>query len=133
MHPHTASDARPWLIAAGCLGALGVALGAFGAHALRPLLPLQVMTIYETAVRYHLLHVLALLACAGLLAVFPERGRLLRAAAWGFTGGIVLFSGSLYALAFTGLRWPGLLTPLGGVAWVAAWLLLALAFRRRQP
>ncbi|HEX9841098.1 MAG TPA: DUF423 domain-containing protein, partial [bacterium] len=69
MKPATGSAA--WLGAAGLLGAVGVALGAFGAHALRPLLPLQVMTIYETAVRYHLFHALALLGCGILLAQFP--------------------------------------------------------------
>jgi uncharacterized membrane protein YgdD (TMEM256/DUF423 family) len=126
-----AEGSRAWLLAAAGLGALGVAMGAFGAHLLRALLPLQLMTIYETAVRYHLLHALALLGCATLLALFPERARWLRWAAWGFAGGIVLFSGSLYALVLTDQRWLGLLTPLGGVAWIAAWLLLGAAFWRR--
>jgi uncharacterized membrane protein YgdD (TMEM256/DUF423 family) len=127
----SADVARPWLIAAGLLGALGVAMGSFGAHLLRPVLPLQRMTIYETAVRYHLLHALALLGCAALLALFPGRARLLRWAAWGFAGGIVLFSGSLYALTMTDQRWLGLVTPLGGLAWIAAWLLVAAAAWRR--
>jgi uncharacterized membrane protein YgdD (TMEM256/DUF423 family) len=124
-------SSRPWLVWAGVFGALGVALGAFGAHALRPILPLQVMTIFETAVRYHLLHALALLGCGVLLELHPGRARWLRWAAWGFAAGIVLFSGSLYALALTNQRWLGLVTPLGGIAWVLAWALLALAFWRR--
>lgn len=126
-------ESRPWLIAAGAFGALGVAMGAFGAHLLRPVLPLQVMAIYETAVRYHLYHALALLGCAVLLALFPERRRLLRWAAWGFAAGIVLFSGSLYALTITDQRWLGLVTPLGGLAWLAAWVLVAVAFWRPAP
>jgi uncharacterized membrane protein YgdD (TMEM256/DUF423 family) len=127
-----ADGSRPWLLAAGALGALGVALGAFGAHALHRWLPLQLMTIYETGVRYHLLHTLALLACAMLLGRYPQRGRRLRGAAWGFLAGIVAFSGSLYGLALTGWGWLGLLTPLGGLAWIAAWLLLAAAFLPRD-
>lgn len=127
----TADASRPWLIAAGLFGALGVAMGAFGAHLLRPVLPLQVMAIYETAVRYHLYHALALLACAVLLGLFPERERLLRWAAWGFAAGIVLFSGSLYAMTLTDQRWLGIITPIGGLAWLAAWVLLAAAFWRR--
>lgn len=129
MKPATGSAA--WLGAAGLLGAVGVALGAFGAHALRPLLPLQVMTIYETAVRYHLFHALALLGCGILLAQFPERAARLRLAAWGFTAGIVLFSGSLYLLALTGWRWLGAVTPVGGVLWLGAWTLVAAAFWSR--
>jgi uncharacterized membrane protein YgdD (TMEM256/DUF423 family) len=124
------NGSRPWLAAAGALGALGVALGAFGAHLLRPLLPLQLMTIFETGVRYHLLHALALLGCGVLLELYPARARLLRWAAWGFAAGIVLFSGSLYALVMTDQRWLGLLTPVGGVAWIVAWGLLAWVFWR---
>lgn len=125
------SVSRPWYIAAGVSGALGVALGAFGAHVLKPLLPLQVMTIFETAVRYHLFHTLALLGCAVLLELHPARARWLRWAAWAFAAGIVLFAGSLYGLALGNLRWLGIVTPVGGVAWVAAWALLAIAFWRR--
>lgn len=124
--------ARPWLLAAGVFGALGVLAGAFGAHALRLWLPLQVMTIFETAVRYHLLHTLALLGCAVLLQLHPGRAGALRPAAWAFAGGIVLFSGSLYAYALTGLTAAAAVTPVGGVAWVVGWLLLAYAYRPRR-
>ena len=116
-------------MAAGASGALGVALGAFGAHALKVWLPLQQMTIYETAVRYHLLHTLALLGVAALGAAVPARARALNWVARGFLLGIVLFSGSLYALALTGLSWFGAITPLGGAAWIAAWAGLAWSFR----
>lgn len=124
---------RPWLAAAGVLGALGVLLGAFGAHLLRPWLPLQIMTIYETGVQYLLLHALALLGTGLLLERFPARGRALTWAARGFAAGCVLFSGSLVGLALTGWGWLGLLTPVGGIAWVGAWLCLAAGFLRREP
>ncbi len=123
---------RPWLCWAGVFGALGVAMGAFGAHLLRPILPLQLMTIFETAVRYQLFHALALLGCAVLMTLHPRRARLLRWAAWGFAAGIVLFSGSLYALTMSDQRWLGLVTPVGGVAWIAAWGLLVAAFWGRD-
>ena len=119
-----------WLGLSGILGALGVFLGAFGAHVLRPILPLPVMAIFQTAVRYHFWHVLALLACGLLMAAFPGRATLLRWSAVLFTAGIVLFSGSLYALALTGLNALGIITPVGGLAWIGAWGLLAFAFFR---
>ena len=124
-------SSRPWLVTAAVLGGLGVALGAFGAHLLRPILPLQRMTIFETAVRYHQVHALALLGCAILMALHPARAARLRWAAWGFAAGIVLFSGSLYALVTSDQRWLGLVTPVGGLAWLAAWGLLAAAYWRR--
>jgi uncharacterized membrane protein YgdD (TMEM256/DUF423 family) len=126
---------RNWMIGAGLSGALGIALGAFGAHALRPWLPLQQITIFETAVRYHLLHTLALLGTAILIEQAPARAAALRQVAWLFALGILLFSGSLYALALSGLFWLGFVTPIGGLAWVAAWLGLAWTFwrgRRRR-
>jgi uncharacterized membrane protein YgdD (TMEM256/DUF423 family) len=121
---------RNWVIAAGLSGALGIALGAFGAHALRPWLPLQQITIFETAVRYHLLHTLALLGTAILIEQAPARTAALRQVAWLFALGILLFSGSLYALALSGLFWLGFVTPIGGLTWVAAWLGLAWSFWR---
>jgi len=123
---------RPWLATAGVLGALGVLLGAFGAHALRPWLPLQVMTVYETAIRYLLVHALALLGTGVLLELFPRRRRALIWAARGFVLGCVLFSGSLVAMALTDWNWLGAFTPLGGLAWIAAWLCLAGGFLRRD-
>ena len=121
---------RNWLIVSGVSGALAIALGAFGAHALRAWLPLQQMTIFETAVRYQLVHTLALLATALAMGQFPERARALVQVAWLFLLGIVLFSGSLYGLSVAGLDWLGFVTPFGGLAWIAAWLGLAWSFRR---
>lgn len=125
--------ARWFLMIAGFSGALAVALGAFGAHLLRAVLPLQMMTIFETAVRYHLLHTLALLATALLARQIGGTPPLLRVAGWLFVAGIILFPGSLYALTMSDIRMLGLLTPVGGLCWITAWLCLALhAWRSRE-
>ena len=101
-------------------GFLGVALGAFGAHALKGhLAVLQMSDVWEKAVFYHLIHAVVLL----LLASRPVFPRL----AWCcFLCGIILFSGSLYVLAYTGVRWLGAITPLGGIGFLAGWLVLAI-------
>jgi len=105
-------------------GALGVILGAFGAHALRSHLEPRDLETFETAVRYQMYHALALFAAAWLLSRnAPYAG----AAAWAFVGGVAIFSGSLYLLVATGQRWLGAVTPLGGLAFIAGWILLALA------
>ncbi len=114
--------ARGLLLAAALLGAAGVALGAFGAHGLRARLDARSLEIWETAVRYHLLHAVALLA----LALSPQAPAL-RGPGSLFVAGIALFSGSLYALALGGPRALGPVTPLGGLAFVAGWLWLAKA------
>ncbi len=113
------------LIAAALAGASGVALGAFGAHALRARLDEAQLATWHTAVLYHLIHACVLVALAlyvratGRTAVLPSAL---------FAAGIVLFSGSLYLLALTGWRWLGPVTPLGGVAFLAGWVaLLSLA------
>ncbi len=111
----------------GALAALlGVVLGAFGAHALRGRLDDYAMSVFETAVQYHFYHALALVA-VGLLALHPPQSALLRPAGWLFLVGLVLFSGSLYVLALTGVRWLGAITPLGGLAFIAGWACLAVA------
>ncbi len=102
------------------LGALGVAAGAFGAHILENRLAANDLQIFETAVRYQMFHALALLLCAALHS--SERGNSL--AAQGFTWGTVIFSGSLYLLVLTDLRWFGAITPIGGVLLVLGWLAL---------
>lgn len=107
--------------------ALGVALGAFGAHGLRSRLSPDLLAVYETGVRYHLVHGLALLVTAWLAGRDPRGARL---AGVLFALGILLFSGSLYLLALTGVRGWGAVTPLGGLAWIAAWGLLAWRARR---
>jgi uncharacterized membrane protein YgdD (TMEM256/DUF423 family) len=107
----------------GCLfGFLGVAAGAFGAHALRGRVPPDLLAVFETAARYQMYHALALLAASRVAA----RGGG-TAAGWLFAAGIVVFSGSLYLLALTGIRWLGAVTPIGGLAFMAGWLLLARA------
>jgi uncharacterized membrane protein YgdD (TMEM256/DUF423 family) len=103
-------------------GFVAVAFGAFGAHALRNKLSADMLAVFETGVRYQMFHALALLITAIAVARFD--GWVARAAGWCFLAGIVLFSGSLYALALTGVRTLGAITPLGGVAFLAGWGLL---------
>jgi uncharacterized membrane protein YgdD (TMEM256/DUF423 family) len=111
-------------------GAMAVALGAFGAHGLKARLPADLLATFETGVRYQMYHALALLAVAW--AVTRWSGSNLPASAgWLFVAGTVLFSFSLDLLALTGQRWLGAITPLGGVAFVAGWVCLALAAWRR--
>jgi uncharacterized membrane protein YgdD (TMEM256/DUF423 family) len=110
--------------ALGCLSALiAVALGAFGAHALKARLAPDMLAVFETSVRYQLVHALALLAVGLALGRWP--GGAVITSGWLFVAGTVLFSGSLYALSLSGLRALGVVTPIGGVAWLAAWGCLA--------
>ena len=111
-----------WVIGAS-LGALGVAGGAFGAHALKLRLSPEMLAVFETGVRYQLIHALALLAVAW--AGTRWEAPAITAAGWLFVAGIILFSGSLYALSLTGVRVLGAVTPFGGVAFIAGWLALA--------
>ena len=118
-----------WIRIAGCLGFVGVALGAFGAHALRARLSPDLLAVWQTGVLYHLLHAVALLA----LALYGKAsGANIRWGALGFTIGILLFSGSLYALALTGIRPLGAITPLGGVSFLAGWGWIALRVPRHS-
>ncbi|WP_426060152.1 DUF423 domain-containing protein [Hymenobacter sp. B1770] len=112
------------------LGGLGVAIGAFGAHALREsLVKAGRLDTFETAVRYQFYHVLALLAIGVLWAVRPEL-RALGLTGWLWLGGIVVFSGSLYALCFTGITKLGAVAPVGGLLLMAGWVSLLLALRK---
>lgn len=104
---------------------LAVALGAFGAHALKARLSPDMLAAFEVGVRYQMVHALALLAVGW--ACTRWAGPALTTSGWLFVAGTVVFSGSLYALALSGTRWLGAVTPIGGVAWLAAWLLLAWA------
>ncbi len=104
---------------------LAVALGAFGAHALKARLDADLLAAFEVGVRYQMAHALALLAVGWACTRWP--GGAVTASGWLFVAGTVIFSGSLYALALTGTRWLGAVTPIGGVAWLAAWLCLAWA------
>jgi uncharacterized membrane protein YgdD (TMEM256/DUF423 family) len=114
------------LVVSAISGALAVALGAFGAHALKTRLAPDLLAVWNTAVLYHLVHsaVLAALAMGA-----PPRRIALQGAL--FTAGIAIFSGTLYVLALTGVRWLGALTPIGGLCLIAGWLSLALLARRR--
>jgi len=111
----------------GIAGASAVLLGAFGAHALRGVLDGRGMELWHTAVNYHAWHALALVMTAAL-----GRGRSGRTALFAFGTGIVLFSGSLYALALGAPRWVGIITPLGGLAFVLGWLALGWTLRWRN-
>jgi uncharacterized membrane protein YgdD (TMEM256/DUF423 family) len=102
---------------------IGVALGAFAAHALIARLDASMLAIFETGVRYQLYHALGLLAVGWAATRWP--GTAVNASGWLLVAGTVLFSGSLYLLALTGVRWLGAITPLGGVAFLAGWLCLA--------
>ncbi|MBK7973097.1 MAG: DUF423 domain-containing protein [Deltaproteobacteria bacterium] len=106
------------------LGFLGVALGAFAAHGLKQRLPAEMLIVFETGVRYHMYHALALLAVGLTVARGPSAA--LVAAGWLFLAGIAIFSGSLYALAISGVRTLGMITPLGGVAFLAGWIAFAV-------
>jgi uncharacterized membrane protein YgdD (TMEM256/DUF423 family) len=121
-----AMNARFALVLAAIFLFAAVALGAFGAHALKAKLTPDLLPVYQTAVQYHFWHALGLLAVGALLLHKPESGALI-AAAWLLAVGILLFSGSLYALALTGTRGLGAVTPIGGLAFLGAWAALAWA------
>ena len=114
------------LAVASVLGASGVGLGAFGAHALKSrLVASNTLSTWETAVQYHLLHAVALLALVACARSFaPSLQGALHLSGWLFLVGVILFSGSLYGLALGGPRWLGPVTPLGGLAFIAGWLYL---------
>lgn len=118
---------RPFLFPAALSGGLAVVLGAFGAHALKPALSREMIAVWETAVRYQMWHALGLglIACLGDNILLRWSGRLM-------TLGILLFCGSLYLLALTGARLLGMITPFGGLAFIAAWILLACYSWRRR-
>ena len=106
------------------MSGLAVAIGAFGAHALRGQIAQNLLETYETGVKYHFYHALGLFAVALIIGRWPN-SNLPVIAGWLFVVGIALFSGSLYLLAVTGARWLGAITPLGGVAFIVGWLCLA--------
>lgn len=122
---------KGFLVIASILGALSVVLGAFGAHALKKLVPPESVATFETGVRYQFYHTFALLAVAILFQSYP--GKWLTSAGWLFIVGVILFSGSLYALTAlkatnaVGLRGIGIITPFGGLFFVAGWICLLIA------
>jgi uncharacterized membrane protein YgdD (TMEM256/DUF423 family) len=118
--------AKLTLLLAAFSGMLSVAIGAFGAHALRARLDDYALRVFETGVQYQFYHALGLFGVALLLLRFPGN-TLLQSSAWLFVLGSVLFSGSLYLLAISGVRWLGAVTPLGGLAFIAGWVCLGAA------
>jgi uncharacterized membrane protein YgdD (TMEM256/DUF423 family) len=115
-------ERRLYLLAA-VAGFLGVALGAFAGHGLEARLTPDMLAVFETGVRYQMYHAFALFAAAWGFSRWQHRA--FAAGGWLFVAGIVIFCGSLYALALSGERWLGALTPVGGLALLAAWLCLA--------
>jgi uncharacterized membrane protein YgdD (TMEM256/DUF423 family) len=125
VRPGEATSGRRFFRIGAILGGLGVAAGAFGAHGLRTLVSAEDLVIFETGVRYHLIHALAILAAAWAAGRFP--GRAAAVAGWLFVAGIVVFSGTLYAMTLGAPRWLGAVTPLGGVSLIAGWACLAVS------
>ena len=113
-----------WFVTGVAFSGLGVLLGAFGAHGLRDRLATDMLVVYETGVRYHLYHAFALVVVAWAASRWPNAWT--GSAGWLFVAGIVLFSGSLYLLAITGVRWLGAITPIGGLCFLAGWTALAV-------
>ncbi len=122
-------SARLALFLASALLFIAVATGAFGAHALKAKLAPELLAVYQTAVQYHFWHALGLLAVALLLLHKPDSVAL-AVAAWLLIAGLLVFCGSLYVLALTGIRAFGAVTPFGGIAFLAAWIALAIAALR---
>ena len=104
---------------------LAVAMGAFGAHALKTILSPDMLAVYKTAVTYQMWHALGLGLIAFLRHQYPQSG-LVKYAGWLMFTGIILFSGSLYLLSLSGLKWLGMITPFGGLCFLSAWLLLVV-------
>jgi len=120
---------RPFLFFGSLFAGLGVVLGAFGAHALEARVTAELVATFETGVRYQMYHALALLVVALVAERRPTDG-LLGAGGWLFVVGILLFSGSLYVLTLSGIRWLGAITPVGGTAFIIGWFCVAVAALR---
>ena len=114
---------RQFFIAGAVSAFVGVAAGAFGAHGLKDRLEGDMMDVFEVGVRYQMYHAFALIVVAWALTRWPSPS--VTASGWLFIAGTLLFSGSLYALSLTGMKWVGAITPLGGLAFLAGWLCLA--------
>jgi len=117
-----------WFAVGAIAAAIGVTLGAFGAHALKSRVTEDLLSVFEIGVRYQMYHAFGLLAVAWAAERWP--GSLPNASGWLFTLGILLFSGSLYLMTFTGVRWLGAITPLGGLCFIFGWIALAMTALR---
>lgn len=118
---------RIFIAAAGVFGGLSVAGGAFASHALKDRLTDRALAIFETGARYQMYHALALLLVALLLSRAQESQVFFAVAGWAFIAGNIIFSGSLYTLSLTNIKWLGAITPLGGVSYILGWGCLAVA------
>ncbi|HAC63828.1 MAG TPA: DUF423 domain-containing protein [Cyanothece sp. UBA12306] len=123
---------RIFQLIASILGGLAVAGGAFASHALRNQLSDRALEIFETGIKYQMYHALALLLVALLLKSQENQPFSMVVAGWAFILGIIIFSGSLYILSLTGIKWLGAITPLGGVAFLIGWTSLAIAAGNSQ-
>ncbi|WP_017725919.1 DUF423 domain-containing protein [Halalkalibacterium ligniniphilum] len=121
--------AKLFLIIGSIVMALSVVIGAFGAHGLEPRLSERMMKNYQTGVQYHMIHGIGLLL-VGVVALKMAPSSLLNGAGWSFLIGILLFSGSLYTMALTGVTKLGAITPIGGLAFIAGWILLLVSVMR---
>ena len=117
---------RRFLLIAAAFGLTGVAFGAFGAHSLRTTTSSEMLSVFEMGVRYQMYHAFALFVASWFLQA--RQNRKFEYAAWLFVAGVILFSGSLYALALTGIRSLGIVTPFGGLCLLTGWLMLAIGF-----
>ncbi len=128
------ASGRFFLMLAAFVGFLAVALGAFGAHSLKSHISPEMLRIYQTAVQYQMFHCGALLFTGLLLHLGGGGSRLLLSTAWFFLFGLLLFCGSLYGMAITGIRWLGAITPLGGMSFMAGWACLVIfMYRAKHP
>ena len=117
---------QTFIVLGGILMAVAVAMGAFGAHALKNKLQPNDLTVFKTGVQYHLAHALGLIVVGILAGQYPDAG-LIPVAGWLLLAGLILFSGSLYVLSVKKIRWLGPITPLGGLSFIIGWVLLAVS------
>ena len=125
------ASARTIIITGAILAFIAVALGAFGAHAMKTWLDTDLLAVYQTGVQIHLAHALGIILI-GILVQVLSPSKWLPIAGWIMTTGVIIFSGSLYALSLTGIRVLGAITPLGGVALLVAWLLVAIGVAKSR-
>lgn len=123
-------EARPFFLLGAGFAFLAVTLGAFGSHSLKAVLAPDMLAVFETGVRYQMYHALALFAVGWAAHQYPQAS--FHIAGWLFAAGIVLFSGSLYVLALSGVRWLGAITPLGGLCFLAGWGTLGRQFLKQR-
>jgi uncharacterized membrane protein YgdD (TMEM256/DUF423 family) len=121
----------PWFSIGALAAAIGVALGAFGAHGLKTRVEPEMLAVFETGARYQMYHALGLLA-VGWAATRAPGSSAISLAGWLFLCGIVIFSGSLYTMTFTGMRWLGAITPLGGLCFITGWVALAVGMWKQS-